>query len=80
MKCDDCVFALWDRTKKGWLHSNKLGRCGYFEQHPFDLRLPAAFFWFGSSELHPSGGMIERGIELRSPCAFYSQLKEERTR
>ncbi len=74
MKCDDCDFAEWDRTKAGRLHPQKGGVCKRLERHPLDLRIPAAFYW-GTAHLsapNPSGGYIERGHGLHAVCVFKS--------
>ncbi len=74
MKCDDCDFAQWDRTKAGRLHPQKGGVCKRLERHPLDLRIPAAFYWerAGLNPPKPTGGYIERGVELQAKCDFKS--------
>lgn len=68
MKCDDCIYAEWERTKTGRLHPSKDGKCKRFEKHPLDLRLPAAFYWPGGPP-RPAGGYIKRGEDIEN-CVF----------
>jgi len=68
MKCDGCKFAFWDRTKSGGLHPSKRGKCSYVVSIP---DIPQAFCWPGhwsSGAPTLSGGYINRGFELHSPC------------
>lgn len=69
MKCDNCKFAVWNRTKTGRLHPDKGGFCSRLASFPLDLRLPAAFYWVSVAP-RPSGGRIERGEELPNGCDF----------
>lgn len=77
MKCNNCYFASWERTKNGRLHPNKQGRCKYLKLHPLNLTLPDAFYFIGS--LNVCGGHIERDRELikngkPSECPFFCEI------
>lgn len=70
MLCDNCFWAEWKRTETGRLHPNKAGKCTKLEKRPLNLDLPAAFYWIGGTP-RPTGGLIERGVHLRTNCSHY---------
>lgn len=72
MRCDDCEFADWKRTKNGRLHPDKGGKCKRLEAYPLDLRLPAAFYWMHLPP-RPNGGYITRGADLPTKCIFMAR-------
>jgi len=66
MRCDDCRFAEWKRTKAGRLPPDGSGYCGYLKEHPLKINLPSAFYFIGFRRQFPppSGGQIQRGHEF----------------
>lgn len=74
MKCDDCKYAEWNRTKNGRLHPDKQGRCTISKS----VKLPACLIgsWeykdYGD-EINISGRQIERGYSF-DKCAYYGRV------
>jgi hypothetical protein len=68
--CNDCAFAEWTTDSIGRV--KKAGRCTWLTKHPLDLRMPAAFYWYGTDRPVPQGGYIERHVPHERQCIFKS--------
>jgi len=73
--CDECKYAVWERTKNGRLHPNKRGACVYPWKMP---PLPNAYYFTGGP--YVSGGFIERGREYENHCPYGRGRSHDRSR
>ena len=69
--CVGYKYAMWDKTKSGFLHPQGRGHCVFPIVIPV---LPEAYYWIGSQP-RPCGGRINRKTPLRNECAHYTKDK-----
>ena len=74
MKCDDCKFAEWKRTKSGALHPGKNGNCTFEKDVPMPHSMPAYGFNHNRKVIEIRGGWIERGRAFET-CAYYGPVQ-----
>lgn len=68
--CTRCVHATWKKTVNGRLHPNGNGRCTKEVKLP---SLPQSKFVHRPVVI--LGGHINRKIELKDHCVYYSEVK-----
>ena len=67
--CTNCAYAKWDKTTKGKLHPSGDGKCTF--EYKIN-KLPASMYWVGSTP-NPAGGLINRRVELKYHCPYFSR-------
>lgn len=65
--CKGCKYAKWAKTKAGRLHPSGDGECTFVVKIPV---LPASRYYISGGGA-PSGGYIDRNMELKVDCPCY---------
>lgn len=67
--CTNCKHARWDVDSRGRRMASGDGRCAYEYTLP---PLPASMYWQTIANPKPSGGAINRRVDLPAHCAHFA--------
>lgn len=67
--CNECKYANWSRKSNGTLHPSGDGHCTYSY---VIKKLPASMSFVSGPYI--IGGAINRKMELKEDCAYYTRI------